>query len=164
MATHEYTRTSNGITVGAGSDYTFTCTEFSVPAGEKFTRYKVIKAINVSNMDLRPISGQTSKPAWDTWNTNAALIGWKDGSTSKVKVHNSNSAGKSFRVSIVFETEDLPYTAVVKGEKIKASDLNQIPGKSVKAGDLIKSSDIDGKISAGTVITASDFNTKVLGL
>ena len=164
MATHEYTRTSEGKTIGTGTTYTFTTSEFSVPAGEKVTRYKVIKAINVSNMDLRPISGQTSKPAWDAWNTNFNLIGWKDGGAAKVAVHNSGTAGKSFRVSVVFETEDLPYTAVVKGEKIKASDLNQIAGKNVKAGDLIKSSDIDGKISAGTVITASDFNTKVLGL
>lgn len=164
MATHQYQKSSEGKTIGSGSDYTFTVDAFSVPSGEKFVRYKVVKAVAVSDMDLRPISGQTSKPVWDVWNTNKALIGWSDGSTSKVKVHNSRSSGQSFRVYIVFETEDLPYTAVVKGNKVKASDLNQISGKSVKAGDIIKASDIDGKISAGTIITASAFNSKVLGL
>lgn len=159
MATHEYTRTSNGITVGAGTDYTFTVSEFSVPAGQKFTRYKVIKAINVSNMDLRAISGQTSKPVWDEWNTNKALIGWTDGSTSKVNVHNSNSSGKSFRVSVVFETEDLPYTAVTKGNKIMATDRSQT-GQTTTVGAVIQ----DSHFSSGVSAEASTFNKRVLGM
>ena len=66
-------------------------------------------------MNLRPISGQTQTPVYDAWFTNAALIGWSDGKSAKVCVHNSNSSAKSYKVYVDFETEDLPtYTITCK--------------------------------------------------
>jgi len=107
MATHSYRRTASGTTIIHGYTHTFTVSAFSVPAGERIVRYRVCKVITVSNMDLRPISGQSSAPVWDTYTTNTALIGW-NGGESKVKVHNGNDSNKSFNVYIDFETEDIP--------------------------------------------------------
>lgn len=107
MATHEYRRVSEGKSLMAGTTHTFTVAAFAVPAGQRFTRYRVRKAITVSNMDLRPVSGQSTAPVWDVWNTHKEYIKWTGGE-AKVSVHNSNTSTKSFRVYIDYETEDIP--------------------------------------------------------
>ena len=165
MATHQYT-VSEGATVGAGTDRTFTMPEFSVPSGEKLKRLKIGRAGTGETSYCRLRGNAQSvlgQNGFDVWTTDKTAVSWTDGGTAKVKVHNTGTQGYSWRISVTFETEDLPYTPVKAGEKIKASDLNQT-GKNVKAGTLIKASDIDNKISAGTKITASGFNSKVLGL
>ena len=159
MATYE--RSGSGHTIGKDLDYTFTVDSFTLPSGQQFKRYKVTvpEGISRTNMGLRPISGQSSNPAWDTWNTNKALIGWSNGSTSNVKVHNGSGASKSFNVKIIFETENVPYTRVTAGNKIMAADRSQT-GTSTTAGNVIK----DSHFSAGTKAEASTFNSQVLGL
>ena len=107
MATHSYRRQASGTTILRGYTHTFTVASFSVPSGQRLTGYRVRKVLTVSNMDLRPISGQSSAPVWDEYTTNTALIGW-NGGESKVKVHNGNDSNKSFNVYIDFETEDIP--------------------------------------------------------
>lgn len=163
MATHEYKRYWQGTVHPSDGTKTITIPEFSVPAGEKLKQFKVTNSYNYGSGTL-PLQGAMASVGWDRWTSDTSKISWTNGSTSKVYVKNVTSSAKSVTITITFQTEDLPYTAVVKGEKIKASDLNQVSGKSVSAGNLIRSSDIDGEISAGTKITASDFNTKVLGL
>ena len=134
MATHTYRKTSSGASILSTYTHTFTVSAFSVPAGERFVRYKVCKGILVSNMDMRPISGQSSTPVWDAWETNTALIGW-NGGESKVKVHNGNTSAKSFVVYIEFETEDIPthnVTCKTSGSgTLKANKTTAYEGQTV---------------------------------
>lgn len=159
MATHDYQKGTEGKTVGGGQTATFTTGEFSVPAGEKIKRFKIIQLVNNSNIVTRAISGQSLKPSWNTWFTDANLIGWKDGGAAKICVHNDAESGISFRAAVIFQTEDLPYTEVTKGNKIKATDRSQT-GTATLQGAVMK----DSHFSAGTKITASAFNEKVLGM
>ena len=110
MATHQYTRTSSGLTVAAGTDHTFTTSVFSVPDGERFVRMKVNDPNNsTTNIQLRGDAREVfgGSGMWNTWKSSVSAI-WTDGSGVKVKIHNSGSAGFSMRISVVIETEDLP--------------------------------------------------------
>ena len=110
MATHQYTRTSGGLTVLAGTDHTFTTAVFSVPTGERFVRMKVIDPnVSTTNIQLRG-DAQTvfgGAKAFEVWKSSVSAV-WTDGNGAKIKVVNSGSAKVSMRISVVIETEDIP--------------------------------------------------------
>lgn len=110
MATHQYTRTSGGLTVLAGTEHVFTTAAFSVPTGEQFVRMKVIDPnTSTTNIQLRG-DAQTvfgGAKAYDVWKSSVSAI-WTDGNGVKIKVVNSGSARVSMRISVVIETEDIP--------------------------------------------------------
>ena len=153
MATSTTQKVSSGSSVGGGSNTTFTVPAFSVPAGCTMTRFKVSLNISNSNLSTRSIASGVSAPAKDTWYniSEAARIGWTDGSTSKVKIHNSSSSNISCAAVITFE-----YTLnkVKKGDLIQRTDRSKL-GVSTTQGNLIK----DSNFSSGTDITASGFNS-----
>lgn len=110
MATHQYTRTSSGLTVSAGTDHTFTTTAFTVPTGERFVRMKVNDPNNSTSKIYLRGDAQTvfgGQGMWNTWKSSVSAI-WTDGNGVKIKVHNSGTAGYSMRISVTIETEDLP--------------------------------------------------------
>lgn len=164
MATHEYSRSSEGKSISAGTAYTFTTSAFSVPAGERLVGMKVNNPNVASNMSLR-MSGNAEtvfgKQGWGKYKSNISSL-WSDGNGAKIQFTNPYGAASgtvSTHCTVVFKTEDIPYTAVTKGNKIKATDRSQT-GTSTTAGNKIS----DSHFTAGTIIKASDFNDKVLGL
>ena len=164
MATHEYSRASEGKSISAGTAYTFTTAVFSVPAGEKFVGMKVVNPNVASNMSLR-MTGSAEDVfgtrGWDTYKSKVSSL-WKDGSGAKIQFTNPYGAASgtvSTRLTVIFKTEDIPYTAVKAGDKIKATDRSQT-GQTTTAGDRIT----DSHFSAGTSAKASTFNDKVLGM
>lgn len=93
-----------------GTDHTFTTAVFTVPSDQRFVRLKVKDPNNSSSDiqlrgDARTIFGGYGM--WDTWASNVSAI-WTDGNGCKIKVHNSGTSNYSMRISVVFETEDLP--------------------------------------------------------
>ena len=158
MTTDTTAKNSSGAAISGGTDYTFTVPAFSVPDGCTIKRFKVSLSISNSNLVTRAISSGTTAPAKDTWytysSTNAKMIGWTDGSTSKVKIHNNSSGSLSCAAIITFE-----YTLdkVVKGNKIMNYDRSKA-GKSANQGAVMK----DTNFMIGDIITASAFNSEYL--
>jgi len=164
MATHEYSRASGGASMSTGTTKTFTTAAFTVPSGEKFVGMKVVNPNAVSGMALH-MDGDAvevyGKVGWNTYKSKVSKL-WTDGNGAKIKFANPVGAASgtvSTRLTVIFKTEDVPYTAVTKGNIIKATDRSQT-GKSTTAGSVIS----DTHFSAGAAATASSFNDKVLGL
>lgn len=164
MATHEYSRYSPAASLSAGTAKTFTTAEFTVPAGERFVGMKVVNPNAISTMSLR-MTGSAEDVfgtrGWDTYKSNVSSL-WKDGNGAKIQFTNPYGAASgtvSTRLTVIFKTEDIPYTAVKAGDKIKATDRSQT-GQTTTPGNRIT----DSHFSAGTSAKASTFNDKVLGL
>lgn len=110
MATHQYTQTSSGLSVSAGTQHVFYTPAFTVPTGEAFVRLKVLNPnISTSSIYMRG-DAQTvfgGQSAWDTWKSNVSAI-WTNGGKCAIRIVNAGSGPYSMRISVVFETEDLP--------------------------------------------------------
>ena len=154
MATSTTSKSStSAAAISAGANHTFTIPAFSEPAGCTMTRFKVTLNISNSNLTTRSIASGVSAPTKDTWYniSEAARIGWTDGSTSKVVIHNGSSGNLSCSAIVIFE-----YTLdkVKNGDLIKRTDRSKL-GVSTTKGDLIK----DSNFLKGADATASDFNS-----
>ena len=164
MATHEYSRASGGASMSTGTSKTFTTATFTVPKGEKFVGMKVVNPNAVSGMALHMDGDAVDVYGTTGWNTYKSKVSalWTNGKGAKIKFTNPTGAASgtvSTRLTVIFKTEDSGYTAVVKGNIIKATDRSQT-GKSTTAGNIIK----DTNFEAGTIIKASDFNDIVLNV
>ena len=143
-----------GVTRGAGW-MQFNLDYPAFPSGTTPTRYKV-DSTN-TNVGLREETGSSNRQ-FATWYDNPSEIILNGNTGCRIYLKNDTSQYISATVTITFEYV-IPYTAVSSGNKIKKEDINQT-GKSFAAGSKIQ----DSHFSPGTKITASDFNTKVLGL
>jgi len=157
MATYTYTSWWRG-TVKTGSSIgnkTITIPAYTVPSGRKFKRFRIVRSGYYSGIVLKDPSNNIG---WEKWSTDTKDISWSDGTTAKVIVRNTTDENKSVGIGIEFETEDVPYTSVKTGNKIMATDRSQTGTVTTKGAVMS-----DSHFTAGTLITASAFNTKVLG-
>lgn len=159
--TYQYTvketkKVSPSSSVG---EVTFTFPSFTVPLGEKFKRYKVTNS-NGATPSILALQGKLATVGWGNWDTHKSYIDWDGDDDKKPNVGVRNLTGSSFNVTltITFETEDLGWEPVSKGDKILAADRLQT-GTGTTVGNIIK----DSAFTSGTIATASGFNEKVLG-
>ena len=127
----------------------------SFPSGATPSKYKVTST-NTS-LGLREETGSSNR-SWDTWYNDPTEV-ILDGNTGcRIYLKNDTSQYITATVTITFEYT-VPYTAVVQGDKILATDRSQT-GTTTTQGAVMT----DTHFTAGTKITATDFNTTVLGL
>lgn len=93
--------------IGAGTSYgTVTCKtgKFTLPAGQKFKRFKATKSGGALTLSVGNLS-------WGEWTTDKSKFAWSDGKACTLKVYNTG-ANVAVTLTVTFETEDLPKRAV----------------------------------------------------
>lgn len=93
--------------IGAGTSYGIvTCKtgKFTLPAGQKFKRFKATKSGGSLTLSVSNLS-------WGEWTTDKSKFSWSDGKACTLKVYNTG-ANASVTLTVTFETEDLPKRAV----------------------------------------------------
>lgn len=145
---HVLTQTIKLPAAGSGSK-TYTFSNFTIPAGESFYRYKITSTYESSYCTM-------AKPAaavgWGSWSTDKSAIKWTNGGHPSITVSNNKDYAYNNTFKITFQTK---YTKVKQYDKIMANDK----GKSTTnpgVGNIIR----DSNFTSGTKITASDFNSK----
>lgn len=130
----------------------------SLPSGATMSRWKVDTNNNTPAFQKVRDCLSATDLTWNTWYNDFTLL--LIGSTPRLYFRNTASSYVSQTITITIEYV-IPYTPVVQGNKIKASDINQVPGQSKQVGDKITA---PSGLSPGTKITADNFNQYVLGL
>lgn len=149
---HKISKKEKIKAVGSGST-TFTFDAFSIPAGEKFYRFKINGTWEGSS--YAPLQSPAASLGYNKWSTDTSIIKWTNGGKAKLVASNGGTQQGSFNqtITITFQTK---YTKVATGNKIMATDRSK-SGTSTTVGSKIQ----DSNFTAGTKITASDFNSKI---
>ncbi len=135
------------------------------PTGSSYVRHKVDISVSSPGDWYLSWGGGTQSYTNDKWgkwySDESALKNVNYPGRAVLKVRNRSGVYSTPTITLTVEYTN-PYTAVVKGNKIKKEDINQT-GTSITSGTKINAS-IKSGLTAGTKITAADFNRIVLGL
>ena len=150
---HVLSQTIKLPAAGSGSK-TYTFSNFTIPDGESFYRYKITSTYASSYCTM---SKPASAVGWGSWSTDKSAIKWTNGGHPSITVTNNKDYAYNNTFKITFQTK---YTKVVAGNKIMAADRKK-SGTSTTAGTIIKGNDSASSVAftAGTIITASAFNS-----
>lgn len=154
-----YTTTARmSISGGDSNWYNVNFGALNIPSSERFVKFVITKNDTLSGRNIARSTSPWTSLSWNTEYTDRALIKCSDGwSAPQIRLQNGTSFQMTVDITITVTTE-ASYTPVTQGNVIKATDRSQT-GTSTTAGDVIS----DTHFSAGTIMTASDFNSVILG-
>ena len=156
MATHTYKKTSDGASIGNGSDKTYYSAAFSVPAGHTYTSSAVMSP-GTTKISMRgaaySIWGTVSYGLFKAGGTNLSKV-WKNGAGASVKFHNGYGSSYSMRLTFCWKTSDLPtYTVSTAVSPAGSGSLSASPTSAYQGQAVTLSA------SAGTGYQFSSYST-----
>lgn len=150
------------ISGGDSNWYNVNFGALNIPSSEEFVKFKITKADTLSGRNISRSTSPWTSLSWNTEYTDRALIKCSDSwSSPQIRLQNGTNFQMTVDITITVTTRTR-YTAVTQGNKINTGDINQT-GTSISAGTKVNAS-IKSGLTAGNKITASDFNSIVLGL
>ena len=144
---HKIKKTEKVKPSGSGTTK-FTFDAYSIPAGEKFYRYKITGTYATA---MCPLQKPAAAIGYGNWSTDTSGIQWTNGGKAIIVVNNSQSYSYNQTITITFQTK---LNKVVAGNKIVTNDRSK-SGTSTTQGAKMT----DSNWASGTKITASAFNS-----